>query len=448
MTRSRNQVCPARMRRGLSMGGFDKRVILRGLAAILSVIAVVWLALWYFIPTPPSTITIAAGLRGGSFELLAFRYRERLAHHNVKLNIQMTEGSPDSVKLLGDPNSGVDAAFLLGGVTNGAESPELVSLGRITYSPIWIFYRGPKTIDSLSELKGKRISMAVAARRTDAAILAAYGVNPQNSIFLPFSGPAATEALLADETDVIFISQEVNTPNVQTLLHDSSIRVVNMAQAEALTQLFPSLNHLVLSQGVVDLENNIPPADVNLIALTNVVVARKNLHPEMLYLLAQTIKEEHSGGGIFYRAGQFPTQTDPEFPMAEEALDYYKNGPPLLQRYLPFWMINYAKRLIAILLTAFTVIIPLFTFAPKLYQWFLHAYLKKLYRRLRAVETEMDAALTAAQLDALQIDLNDINRAAHILPMRHSDTFIDLVTHIRVTRGELASRLAAFRKSP
>jgi hypothetical protein len=132
--------------------------------------------------------------------------------------------------------------------------------------------------------------------------------------------------------------------------------------------------------------------------------------------------------------------------MAEEALEYYKNGPSFLQRYLPFWMINYAKRLIAVLLAAFAVVIPLCTYAPKLYEWFLQAYVQKLYRRLRAVETEMDAEPTAAQVEALQADLKEINRAAHILPGRHSDRFIDLTTHIRVTRAELASRLAAFRK--
>ena len=89
---------------------------------------------------------------------------------------------------------------------------------------------------------------------------------------------------------------------------------------------------------------------------------------------------------------------------------------------------------------------PLFTYAPRLYEWFLHAYLNRLYRRLRAVETEMDSELTGAQVEILQADLKDINRAAHILPMRHSDTFIDLITHIRVTRAELVSRLAACRK--
>jgi hypothetical protein len=158
------------------------------------------------------------------------------------------------------------------------------------------------------------------------------------------------------------------------------------------------------------------------------------------------MKEEHSQGAILHRSGEFPTQADPEFPMAQEAVDYYKNGPSFLERYLPFWMINYAKRLIAVLLATFGVIVPLFTYAPKLYAWFLRAYLNRLYRRLRSVETEMDSELSASQVEALQTDLKDINRAAYILPMRHSDTFIDLVTHIRVTRAELASRLAAYRE--
>jgi len=428
------------------MDALGARVLSRGLATIVAVVAIAWLALWYFIPAPPTTITIAAGLKGGSFEYVARRYQERLARHHVKLNIRLTEGSADSLKLLSDPKSGVDAAFSLGGITNSTESPGLVSLGRINYAPIWIFYRhGSESIENLSQLKGMRISTSTATRRMVTDILAAYGVTPQNTTFLLFRGPDAGKALLAGETDVISFSQGVNGPNVQPLLRDSAVRLMNAAQAEALTQLFPSLQHVVLSQGVIDLAKNIPPADINLIALTNVVVTRADLHPEMIYLLAQAMKDEHSPGGIFHRTGDFPTQTDPEFPMSEVAIDYYKNGPSFLERYLPFWMLNYAKRLIAILLTVFAVVLPLFTYAPRLYEWFLHAYLNRLYRRLRAVETKMDSELTSAQLAALQTELKDINRATHILPMRHSDTFIDLITHIRVTRAELASRLTAYQ---
>jgi TRAP-type uncharacterized transport system substrate-binding protein len=425
------------------MGGLDTRLVLRGFAAMASVIAVVWLAFWYFIPAPPSSITIGAGVAGSATEHIAVRYRERLARHDVKVNIRLTKGSLDTVRLLRDPNSGVDTGFALGGVSNSAESPELASLGRIANSPIWIFYRSPEPMNRLSQLKGKRVSMNPASRRTDAGILAAYGVNDQNTTFLTLNAPIASKALLNGEADAIFISQEVNTPNIQALLRDPTVRLMNVAQAEALTQLFPSLNHLTLAQGVVDLEKNIPPNDVNLIALPLVFFARANLHPEMIYLLAQTIKEEHSRGGVFQRPGEFPTQIDPEYSMAEEALDYYRNGPSFLQRYLPFWMINYAKRVAAIVVTAIAVVIPLFTYTPRLYAWFLNMRLARLYRRIRLVNAQLNNSLTTDQLIALQSDLENIDRAANILPMRHSERFLNLLMHLRFTRSELANRLAA-----
>jgi len=426
-------------------GGWDIRASVRAIAAIATVVAVAWAALWYLIPAPPSTITIAAGLPGGSFEHLALRYRARLARHHVTANLRLTEGSLDSARLVADPNSGVDAAVLLGTALNGVETSRLVSLGRITYAPIWLFHRGPEPIEHLSQLKGKRITVALVSGQLVKEILASYGVTPQNATFSTLGIPDATKALTSGATDVIGFSQEVNGPSVQSLLRDPAVRVINITQAAALTQLFPSVNHLVLSQGVIDLEKNIPPSDINLIAVTNAVVARADLHPEMIFLLAQTMRAEHNHSGIFHRAGDFPTQTDPELPMAEEALDYYRNGPAFLQRYLPFWMINYAKRVAAIVVAAIAVVIPLFTYAPKIYDWVLQSQLKKLYRRLRAVEDTMQGDLSASEVLALQNDMDGINRSARILPLRHSDLFFPLIMHIDLVRSRLASRLIALR---
>lgn len=157
------------------------------------------------------------------------------------------------------------------------------------------------------------------------------------------------------------------------------------------------------------------------------------------------LKEEHGRDGVFQRPGEFPTQIDPEFPMAEEALDYYRNGPSFLQRYLSFWMINYAKRLAAILVAAVAVVIPVLAYAPKAYQWLIGARLMKLYRRLRDIETELESQLTAAQIEAVQERLENIYSVARRVPMRHSDMFLNLMTHVRLIRMELASRLAAMR---
>jgi hypothetical protein len=149
----------------------------------------------------------------------------------------------------------------------------------------------------------------------------------------------------------------------------------------------------------------------------------------------------HSGAGIFQRAGEFPTINDPEFPVAEEALDYYKNGPSFLQRYLPFWMINYAKRVAAIVVTTIAIVIPLFTLTPKLYAWLLNLRLARLYRRLRLVNARLKSELNAGQVAALQTDLENIDRAANLLPMRHSGLFFALLMHIDMTRTRLATRL-------
>src|SRR3979409_1488724 len=103
--------------------------------------------------------------------------------------------------------------------------------------------------------------------------------------------------------------------------------------------------------------------------------------------------------------------------MSEAAVNFYKNGPSFLNRYLPFWMVSHVQRLLAVLLAAGVIIYPLFSFAPKLYRWFLQGRMRKLYRRLRIVEKAMKAKLTASQLTALQNDLETIDRVSTILPM-------------------------------
>lgn len=424
------------------MLGFSHRRALKILAVILGPVAAVWIALWYFIPALPTTLSIARGTTGGSFEETAERYREKLARHHITLDIRPSEGSAESLRLVEDRVSGVDAAYFLGGITNSAQSPGLMSMGRISFAPIWLFYRGTEPLDRLTQLKGKRIAVGVAFSKVTSRILAAHGVNSDNATLLPLLGPAAVKALKDGEADAIFAPYELNSPTLQSLLRDPAVRLINLTQAEALTRLFPFLTRLALPQGVIDLEKNIPASDVSLIAVTDPVVVRKDLHPELVYLLAQTMAEEHGGAGIFERAGDFPTQTDPEFPMSEVAREFYKNGPSFLQRYLPFWMLNLTKRTIAVSLTAIAILVPLFNYAPKLYLWWLQGHLGKLYGRLRVVETELQTKLTAPQAVALQADLEDIELSARKLPMRHSDLLFAFELRIDLTRTRLAARVA------
>jgi TRAP-type uncharacterized transport system substrate-binding protein len=425
------------------MGNWAGGLGIRIAAAAVCVVAAVWLALWYFIPAPPTRITIAAGVKGGGFEHFAELYRQKFAAHHVTLNLRYYKSGNENVRLLKDPKSGVSAAFLFAGQTDSKESPDLLSLGRIDDAPLWIFYRAAAPIERLTQMKGKRLNISPAVAKLIGEVLAAHGVNAGNATISMLLIPDAVKALRNGDLDAMFMPPlALNAPIVQSLLRDPGVSLMNVTQAEALKRMFSTVHRLVLPQGVVDLENNIPASDVNLLASSDVIVVRKEVHPELIYLFAQVMKEVHGGAGVFQSAGEFPTQTDPEYPMAEEAVDYYRNGPSFLHRYLPFWMINYAKRLAAILVAAIAVVIPLVTFTPKLYAWLLHLRLTRLYRRLRAVEAELEGELDAARADALQRDLESINRAARILPLRHSDMFFALRLHIKEVRADLNRRLA------
>jgi hypothetical protein len=53
------------------MLGYSRWQLLKGLAVVVGTISIVSLALIYFIPSPPSTVTMATAFKGSSFEYYA-----------------------------------------------------------------------------------------------------------------------------------------------------------------------------------------------------------------------------------------------------------------------------------------------------------------------------------------------------------------------------------------
>jgi hypothetical protein len=45
------------------MGGLAAGIYTKTVAAVVCLVAAVWFLLWYFIPAPPSVITIASGVQ-------------------------------------------------------------------------------------------------------------------------------------------------------------------------------------------------------------------------------------------------------------------------------------------------------------------------------------------------------------------------------------------------
>jgi hypothetical protein len=172
---------------GLSWSG-----LLKGLAAILCALGVISLALIYFIPTPPSKISMATSvIKGTTYDFYAQRYRERFARANVKLEFRESPGSVETLDLLQDAVSGVQFAFMYGGTSDGEHTPGLLSLGIVYNNPFWVFYSSAEPLDRLSQLKGKRIAVGpagTAVRKAAEQVLGTDGVTATTAIFLPHRG--------------------------------------------------------------------------------------------------------------------------------------------------------------------------------------------------------------------------------------------------------------------
>jgi hypothetical protein len=417
-----------------------RRYLIRWLATALCIVGIGWIALEYFVPSPPSKITIATALKGTTYDYFGQRYKERFASVGVNLDLRETAGAVQNLRLLQDPNSGVDIAFVTGGISDSGHAPSLLSMGLIFNDPIWIFYSSTESLVSLSQLKGKRIAVGPeesGARYAAERILSRANINSKTTRLLPFGGDEAVDALDNGKVDVILIVGGSESPAVRALLINPRVRLMDFSIAEAYTRIFPDLVRLVLPKGVIEIDPPNPPNDVTLLGTTSKVLIRRGIHPAIVQLLASTIKEEHDVPGLFQRAGEFPTSVDPEFQVSQIAIDYYKNGPSLLPRYLPFRMTIYAQRAIAFLVASIAIVLPVFGFAPRLYAWFVQQRLRGLYRRLRVVENALNEELSIPQVEALKNEIADLDRTSNVVPMLNSDLYFMFRYHLDRTRSRL-----------
>ena len=432
------------------MLGFTRWHVFKMLAAILCVAGLTWLGMAYLIPAPPSQISIATSPQGEHYHILGTRYQGILSGTDIKVDLRLTDGAKENLRLLNDANSGIQIGFMQGGISNSRLAPDLISLGRLDHQIFWLFYPTGETITDLTQLKGKRIGLGAEGsgdRTVCEKILAVAGITYDNSTLVTVPSEHVINNLDSGGIDAVFRTFSPDSPILHTLLRGPQYRLMNFSEAEALTRIFPYLVRLVLPRGAIDLQRKLPTADTTLVATTNVLMVRKGVHPAIVDLLAIAISQAHSSPGLFHKVGEFPTETDPEYPMSQGARDFYKNGPTFLNWYLPFWMTNYAQRVIAVLVAVIAIVVPVFNYVPKLFLWFIHDRIRRLYRRLRIVDNALLAGVGASEMKALQAELESIVRAANIVPMRSSELFFELKSHIDRTRGNFASAESRSRRA-
>lgn len=395
----------------------------------------------FVLPAPPRTVVMTTGMEGGGFQLFGERYRQALARDQVRLEIKPSSGSLENLKRLMDKSA--DVGLVQGGTSSGAEVANLVSLGGICYTPLWVFYRGDETYDDLSQLKGKKMTIGPegsGVRKFALDLLKAGHAADPPTVLLDLTTSAAAKALIEGQVDVVVTFGTADNPLVQKLLYTPRVKLMSFSQAEAYSHLFPALSHVTLPKGILDLKKKIPPSDIHLLAPTTNLIVRNDLHPAVVYLLLDAAAEIHGSAGWLNKAGEFPTLKAQDLPLSDEAERFYKSGRPFLMNYLPFRMATFVERMIRIVLPVGIVLLPLLRIVPWLYTWRNRSKFYRWYGELKYLELKITESPQTGRLPDYQARLDRIEDSVNrvTVPLAFYDEVYTLRQHIDFVRGKIS----------
>jgi TRAP-type uncharacterized transport system substrate-binding protein len=409
------------------------------------------LCLRYVVTAPPHRLVIAADSDDGYFTRTARRYAARFAAQGVTLEIITTHGATDNLERINAPGSKVDVAFAHGGLTDAKRSPTLESLGSIAYEPLWVVYRaGLGELDGIPKLRGRTIGIGRRGSGTEAIarrVLTASGVTTENSHIVLNDGDARSEAsaVIAGALDAMFVMGPLEDERIRGLFADERLRVMSLSDAEGLARNLPFLHALTIPKSTVDLALQKPDRDLSVVASTITLVARKDVHPAIIYLLMSIVDEVHEPPSLLHKENEFPSDKDTDLPLSPQAETYYRSGKPFLQRYLPFGLASAVERLFKVAVPIGLVVLPFVRALPAFYQWRVKRKLARSYRELLEVERGVSAPGAVLTLDEYEQRLSAIEqriREANI-PLLYSNELYVLREHIELARRQIASVLQA-----
>jgi hypothetical protein len=191
-----------------------------------------------------------------------------------------------------------------------------------------------------------------------------------------------------------------------------------------------------LPRGVVDLATDNPPQDVRLVAPTSSLITRADTHPALVQLFAEASQHMHGGASWFNKAKEFPNAKNDELPLSKEAERLMKNGAPLLERYLPFWMANLIERMWVALGIIVAILLPLSRIVPPLYAFRIRSRVFRWYAQLRDIEHQAERMADAKPLLA---ELNKLESVVEkiAVPLSYANELYALKNNIHSVRKKL-----------
>lgn len=426
-------------------------------AALLAFLVTIVTSLALLQPAPPRKIVLATGQPGGTKDAVGAEYQERLARLGLNVVTVTSNGSLDNLQRLVQHRA--DVAFVQGGTCKFVDDPDkkLRGLAAVDLEPLWVFYRGPGSVQTLSDLRGKRISVGPPESGTQVVsklLLDAHGIDGSNTPLLPLSMADTCRQLKEGSVDAAFLVSSDQNPQVQDLLKQQEIGLFSFKRHEAYTRRYPYLTPVKIPEGLFDLRNNIPSQDVTLLAPAAFLACRDDLHPRVVEQLLKTaqVLQDQGTPSLIDAPHQFPSLEGVDLPPHDAAETYMKSGESFLGRHLPYWGVRLVFLLRILVLPLLIIWLPFLKVLPMLYNYRINRLLRRHYTALREAESNLALANTPEELrsrlqvlENLRTQMESLSRK---IPAHMQGEVYHWRLHVSLVRTEALDRLQRLETGP
>ncbi len=251
----------------------------------------------------------------------------------------------------------------------------------------------------------------------------------------------AAKLLRDGDADAAFFVGAADSEAIVALNQSEDLKLFDFERSQAYTRIYRFLSPILLPEGVLDLEANLPPQDVHMVAPGAILAANSSLHPALVDLLLIAAGEIHGRDSLLASAGDFPTPRYVDLPLSPEAERHFEFGPPFLMRYLPFWAATLVDRLWVLLLPLIGLAIPLFKLVLPAYRWRIRRRLLRMYQELDSLDPaqvplvdDEDQRRRYARLEAIDQEVAEL-----AVPRGYTDDVYKLRRDVDLMRRRLHS---------
>jgi TRAP-type uncharacterized transport system substrate-binding protein len=403
------------------------------------------LGLTLIVPAPPKLIRIAAGSEDSSSYVTANRIKNEIEKNGIQVEIVTTNGNLENVALLEKPKSTVSLAIIQSGTFKQVEHPGLESIANLYLTPLLAIYRKDafqKTPEFMRDFIDKKLSIGPSEGNASLLFhqmtqLSAAKGQFGSSLEKDFDLLKSLQALERKQIDVLFVVERPDEEEeLLAALKNPNFGIFNLTKAFAYPSRIKTSKVIEIPRATFSLQNNIPPNDIRTIGVSAELVAQKGINPAITGLILDIIARTESPRSILQKEKEYPNDRELSFEQNEDSVRYFKNGPSLLNKYLPFWAAVWGDRLLKILIPILAVLIPIINFYPQIVAFRtkqkLHAIYKELHKIEHDVEMHKDKVALTDRLIAVEMKATQLH-----LPELDTKSIFDLRENIQFVKAQL-----------